>query len=147
MNIGKSENMFRRQPAIINVHQPTRTEYVTRTVVEKRAPTDESVRLLAEMEQAARDRIVQSIRVNTNEVSCQILVFNEPHSTDFIARAVLDINGQRVTADVRLNPDDQSNFMKTLRDAVASEIATKVLTDAFSKMDRITLFKAAKAKP
>ena len=39
----------------------TRTEYVTREVHEHRAPTDESVKLLREMEQKARDQVIEAI--------------------------------------------------------------------------------------
>ncbi len=40
------------------------------TITENRAPTDESVRLLKEMETAARDKVQASIRVENCPVDC-----------------------------------------------------------------------------
>lgn len=38
------------------------------SVTEKRAPTDESVRLLKEMESAVREKVVESVRVERNGI-------------------------------------------------------------------------------
>src|SRR5437899_141820 len=48
------------------------TERVTEHVHEHRAPTDESVRLLSEMEKAARDKIVEAIHVGDTTFECVV---------------------------------------------------------------------------
>lgn len=46
--------------------QPARTTHVDHTVHEHRAPTDESVRLLKDMEEAAKEKIVASLYTPQN---------------------------------------------------------------------------------
>ena len=57
----------------INV-RPAITQEVTRhvSVTEKRAPTDESVRLLREMEAAAQANILATVRLEGCEVDCVV---------------------------------------------------------------------------
>ena len=45
--------------------------YTPVTVTEKRAPTDESVRLLKEMEEKAREKIIDSFTVNDTHFECK----------------------------------------------------------------------------
>lgn len=44
-------------------------------VTEKRAPTDESVRLLREMEKEALNKIVKNIDLSNDQFSARLLVF------------------------------------------------------------------------
>jgi hypothetical protein len=66
------------------------------TITEKRAPTDASVKLLTEMEAAAREKIVNSIRVENTEFKCVI------HSwCDYLAvtnkfMVVFQLNGKKI---------------------------------------------------
>lgn len=65
-----------------HIHQSGRTEYVPYeklvTVTENRAPTDESVRLLKEFEQKAKDKIIETIHINNNVIeACAIFYVND----------------------------------------------------------------------
>jgi len=55
-----------------NVRAVTEHTSVTREVHEHRAPTDQSVRLLAEMEDKALARVLDSVRLEGCEVDCVI---------------------------------------------------------------------------
>ena len=64
----------RDEPNVVIVQQPARTEYVDRhvTVTEKRAPTDESVKLLREMEAKAEAEVVKAVSVSNSTFECVI---------------------------------------------------------------------------
>lgn len=106
----------------LNHQAAPRTEYVTRTVHEHRAPTDESIRLAREYEEKAwntvRDRITEPlISINANYVLCE--------KTDYDRRTHIffKINEKPV----RLSIDDGFHSRGERFDAIAKEIANEVL--------------------
>lgn len=62
-------------------------------VTEKKAPTDESVRLLREMETAAKEEIVKQITVANNIFNCAIHVLKEPYNLTDKIMTIYDLNG------------------------------------------------------
>lgn len=67
----------------------------TRTVHEHRAPTDESVRLLAEFEEKARARIAQTVRVQGAWLDCVVMVELDHAADDVVLRAVFSVERPR----------------------------------------------------
>lgn len=127
--------MFRRQPIIL---REQRTEYVTRNVnvTEKRAPTDESVRLLREMEDAAEKEIIKAVRVGDTMIEC-VVHQNFSVIDDLIElRAVFSLNGIQKTAKHAVNAhkaeDDPQIVWDGLRNEVAKIIASEMIADAFN---------------
>jgi len=116
---------------------PTRTEYVTRevNVTEKRAPTDESVKLLREMEQAADAKRIAAMKLEGNAFKGHIEVWQEPSQGYMIfAGAVFDINGKRCTAKASVDeakPDGwhKIELMQALHAEIAKVVAAEVLGD------------------
>lgn len=103
-------------------------------IEEKRAPTDESVRLLKEMEKAAADKITESVRVSDNGFECVI-----HHHVDYLQAqdrllAVFSLNGRKMKVNYDANPlkDSPESALVGLRDAVAAEIANQI-AGAFAK--------------
>jgi len=72
------------------------TESVTKNVnvTENRAPTDESVRLLREMEQAVKDKFLKSISLNNNEVSGKFFLEQSMWGSNIYNFAIM-INGKK----------------------------------------------------
>lgn len=133
---------MRREPTIVVVPQTApRTEYVTRTVHERRAPTDESVRLLTEMERAARDKVEQSIRLDGNGFACVVQVALDNMSDQRIAVAVFELNGKRMRAEARVSArgGGQETLAAALRDAVAQQLAVEILTSAFMSLPGVRM--------
>ena len=119
---------------------PGRTQYVDRdvTIHEHRAPTDQSVKLLREMEKAARDKVEQSIRVSDNGFECVVHVMHNGFEHETIARAIFKLNGKEMRAEVRERmlghqPKVEAivDLHDKLRDEVARVIANEVLNAAF----------------
>jgi hypothetical protein len=122
-----------------HLHVRNVSESVTRRVeiTENRAPTDESVRLLREMEDRAQARIVATTRVEDMGISCVIHKMAEPHTGDTKYAVIYSLNGKKYRADYTAEwscktKDEQARARVIgLRDALAADIATHLLVDAF----------------
>lgn len=118
---------------------------VSATVTEKRAPTDESVRLLKEMEAEARKKITESTTVHNTEFTCKLhKYFDALLDADKYA-IIYTLNGKqsRVDIDVEtykmLTPEQTACF---IRDKVAVDIANKMLYTAFMDEKNWDFFKS-----
>ena len=105
-----------------------RSAPVYKTVTERRAPTDESVRLLREMEGAAKAEVIKSLRLDSN--TFKGVLHEEP---DFMSdsvryRVIFDLNGVRhEVSESSRRGEPMDEFIVRLRDSVAKEIAFRVL--------------------
>lgn len=120
-------------------HYETRrvTERITENVnvTERRAPTDESVRLLMEMEKAAKDKILTSRRLDANHITGQF--FREYDACNcydnFIFR--FKLNSKEIRAEYTPKSlsgnrrDDQEKILQGIVDEVAKQIAIHALMD------------------
>jgi hypothetical protein len=100
-------------------------------VHEHRAPTDASVKLLAEMEKAALDRILSSVRLDPCEVSCVVHhMFDHMSMSDkYIIQYQLGSGRYRVEHSLTLFGSRTEESVATeLRDALAKDIASKLLS-------------------
>lgn len=107
------------------------TEYVTREVNVHRAPTDKSVALLKEMEQAARDKVLETIRLENNgfEAVCHRMVNYADNDT--IWKCIYSLNDKRFETTVRLSDRrDPMDVVDMLRDEMAKDIAAAILAPA-----------------
>lgn len=119
-----------------------RTEYVTKTVnvTEKRAPTDESVRLLKEMEEAARTKIEDTFVLKNNGFECRIYTQLECNTYDYVITAVYLLNGKKLRSEARVSKYDiESSGMEkhvklfeAIQAEVAKDIARTILLPAYT---------------
>ncbi len=127
--------MFRRQPVVLTQQ---RTEYVTRTVQEHRAPTDDSVKLLREMEDKAEQQVVQSVRVGDTAFDCVIHLSHDMLSMKNKMRVIFSLGGRQMHEDVVCeHVDDGPTMLGKLRDAVARRVANEILGPALSRLSSI----------
>jgi hypothetical protein len=99
------------------------------TVTEKRAPTDESVRLLREMEDKAEQQVVEAVKVGDAVFECVVHMIREPMSLDTICRAIFSLNGKQISVDSRTSdynskPEDVA---RALVEAVSRRIAEEIV--------------------
>jgi hypothetical protein len=122
-----------KTPVVIVPYETTRTEYVTKDVHIHRAPTDESVKLLREMEEKAKAEVLGSVRLDGNQFKCVVHYEREAMSMDLVVRALFELNGKRMQAEVRV-PDhaDPSTGLPKIRDKVAEVISTEMLASVFA---------------
>lgn len=122
----------------------------TRTVHEHRAPTDESVRLLAEFEEKARARIAQTVRVQGAWLDCVVMVHYDMASDDVVLRAVFALERPKhrddkpnIEVEHRFRPESIIGHQLTdkvpvpmseiqrLKEKVAAEIAATMINEAW----------------
>lgn len=117
------------------------------SVTEHRAPTDESVRLLKEMEAEARKKITESTTVHNTEFTCKIHKYFDPVNDADMYRIIYTLNGKQGSVDISvelyqmLTPEQTACF---IRDKVAVDIANKMIHTAFMDEKNWQLFKGTR---
>jgi hypothetical protein len=112
------------------------TEYVTKEIHEHRAPTDDSVRLLREMEGKAKEQIIEALHIGDTTFDCVVHVSKRFEDSTTRLLAVFSLNGKKLTAE-HIEHDhryERDAAFAALRDAIAKEIATEVLVPALSRL-------------
>ena len=74
-------------------------------VTENRAPTDESVRLLREMESAAKREVIKAVTVIDNSFNAVGHLMNDHLNDSISVRIVFTMNKKKVTTDARVYPE------------------------------------------
>lgn len=109
---------------------PQKTEYITKEVHEYRAPTDESVKLLREMEQKAKNEVVKSIQLESNYLKANVYLFLDPMSFNNMFRVVFDINGHSYVSDIAIPTNAPTEaIVQKLHRGISDVIAQKILED------------------
>ena len=116
------------------VHQAPGQIRAEINVTEKRAPTDESVRLLREMEAKAKAEVIKAIAVNDNHFTGVIHTMFDALSQQSTVRLVYSLNGKKLTTDYQINESEKSQYdsINGLIDAVARDIAIEILRKPIS---------------
>ena len=93
------------------------------TITEHRAPTDDSVRLLVEMERAAERKVIEAVRVTDTPVECVIHVREDFLNDRRTYVAVFKVGGSKMTATYDAQPDDDKDKVAIgIRDAWAFDV-------------------------
>lgn len=108
------------------------TEYVPyeKTVIEKRAPTDESIRLYEEMKEKAYSSILGSIELRDNVLNANCIMYEEVFSRDKVCKYRLTLNGREITGEIRtstLDFSDRQSLMQKIVDDASRHIAIEIL--------------------
>lgn len=100
-------------------------------VTEKRAPTDQSVALLREMEKAARDEVDKTIRLETNYLKATIHYQREALSWDDVYQIYIDLNGKQVKSKVEVYADKTK---EEKANAIFQEITRMIAEEIFNSL-------------
>ena len=126
--------MFGKKETHIFVSQPSVTEYVTQTVKHERAPTDESVWLLKELEESAQNKVLQSIRIEDNEFNCVVHLQYDILNFQVVGKVIYTLNGNKHIVNVYV-PKDKATpevFANKVIEEVSKAIACEVLNGVFN---------------
>lgn len=103
-------------------------------VHEHRAPTDASVKLLKEMEEAADKRRISVMQIESTLFKGVVEVWNNPWDATMTARCVFDLNGHRATAEATMSSyklaQSRDPLLIALHDEIAKKIGAEVLLDS-----------------
>ena len=109
-------------------------------VVEKRAPTDESVALLREMEKAAREQVDKAIRLQANGFECVAQSYRDAASDDVVIVVRFMLAGTRMKVEHRHRRfDPLDDLGSVVIDKMARAIAETALAPLIVQMDRASL--------
>ena len=115
----------------------------THHVTEKRAPTDESVRLLREMEKEARNEVLKSIQLPENEFNGIVHLIRDELSCSTKAAVLLKINGKNHKVLISFDDFVDDNIEKRIEKMiceVSSYLAANVLQSIFNSSKFKELF-------
>lgn len=114
------------------VFPQARTEHVPyeKTVIEQRAPTDDSIRIWQEMKEKAYKSVLDSIELRDNTLNLNAILYEEPYSYEKVCKYRLSLNGQEMTGEIRSSILDMKNKMELYRkivDDAARHIAVEIV--------------------
>lgn len=126
--------MFNR--TVIVPHTEHVTHEVTKHIHHHRAPTDDSVRLLKELEEKAQAKIIEAVHVGDTTFDCVVHFQRTMIDDNVCLLAVFSLNGKKITVEHKERQDryDRREAFLALRDAMAKEIAGQVLAPAVERL-------------
>jgi len=115
------------------------TGSVYHTHTERRAPTEESVKLLREMESVAKNEVEKTIRLEFNGIKTVAKFYREPFNDQDRVVFYMNINGNDIKEDIILERYEDGEaragkIIKALSDRLASELfrnSFNAIRDAF----------------
>lgn len=112
--------------------QQGRTEHVPyeKTVIEKRAPTDDSIRIYEEVKEKAFKSIIDTIEINDNSFNVKGIVYDDDHSMARICKFVFTINGHEISGEVKENMRLDYNkdaFVRKVIDESSRQLSIKLV--------------------
>ena len=97
-------------------------------VSEKRAPTDESVRLLREMEKEALKKITKNIDLSNNQFSARLLVFEDLLNLNSKGKVLFSLNGKTHELNVSFGfLEPKEDMIKMCYEELAKYVAREIL--------------------
>lgn len=106
---------------------------------EHRAPTDESVRLLREMEEKSRDSVFATLRCQSTHFKVAAMAVEDQMNFEVVIRANFmlgdkhhDVEARVPMSDFHVGNDARTNFAKKVRDMLAEQIANQIVITALS---------------
>jgi hypothetical protein len=113
-------------------------------VTEKRAPTDESIRLLNEMQQKAFDNIISCVQLDNNELKdVTWWIYNDPHTFSEKARVRFMLNGRFFDKEMCLpcRYTKSEEIPKLIMNKVLEYIAIEITSELFCNEKNLRNFK------
>jgi hypothetical protein len=109
----------------------------THTHHEHRAPTDQSVALLREMERTALDEVIQAVRVENCGIDAVLHHMRDIANDEDEFRIVYKINGERRVVQYQ-HDMMQDGLAEGLRDALARDVATVLMGGMLKAAGKLT---------
>jgi hypothetical protein len=110
----------------------------TKTVIEKRAPTDDSIRLYDEIKEKAYKSILKTIELNDNTFNLNAILYNEWSSNHNVCQYRFTLNGKEFTGEIKssnFNLGDKSVIYRKIFEGVAQTITTQIMATAFNNKE------------
>lgn len=127
----------------LNLSERSETTVPVRVVVNNNG-TDavKAAALLRDLEKEAQNKIEAVFQLNDNKFDAAITFHRDCMSQSLVAVVLLTLNGQKIRVVEKLDPRyamDRETAIDQIVSAVAKEVASTVLVEAFLKMDALSL--------
>lgn len=100
------------------------------TVTEHRAPTDESVKLLKEMQEKASAALIGAVHVNDTALDAVLQLEEDLASDAVLFRVVFSLNGTKMTVSGSMRSIDVTSAevaLDKIKSAIVGKLATEIL--------------------
>lgn len=127
-----------------SIHSTSHTD-----ITEKRAPTDESVKLLSEMERAAEKKLISITRLDNNTFKATWHIWEDFMADTLRATVRFELNGQPHEMEVPIERHIRfkaQDIAKEIHKAIISELAA-VLTVELLTAEHQTIGQALRIRP
>ena len=108
-----------------------RTEFIPyeKTIIEKRAPTDESIRLWNEIKEKAYASILDTIELKSNTLALNAIAYFDHLSYRKVLRYKIILNGESFTGDISLDLWDytKTELIRKIVDEVSKRISIQIM--------------------
>lgn len=97
-------------------------------VSEKRAPTDESVRLLKELEKEAKDKVLSAEKLDNNLIHAKVWTMQNILSYKDEFKILMNINGKQFTHDMSIEIDTTKHVkLEKIYEVISKRIAAELM--------------------
>jgi hypothetical protein len=118
----------------IEIHHTTAAPAYPQTVHEHRAPTDDSVKLLREMEETSKESIIGSVLIEDNTLNGLVVIFNmQPMVMARVAYIRFTFNGKEHVVKKELDhrfewekPEGKTEAVRMLFDEVMKQVGNDI---------------------
>lgn len=101
-----------------------------KTVVEKRAPTDDSIRLYDEIKEKAYNSILGTIEIRDNSLNVVAILYEDFLAYHKVCKYRLKLNGKEITGEIRsseVDLQDRQALLQEIVDKASRHIAVEIL--------------------
>jgi len=104
-----------------------------KTVIEKRAPTDDSIRLYEEIKEKAYNSILDTIEINDNILNLKAIIYSDCTSFNSICKYHLTLNSEVFTDKIVISEfelkmeRDKGKILRKIVEDAAKELTKKIL--------------------
>ncbi len=104
---------------------------------EYRAPTDDSVKLLREMEEKAQEQILKSVRLDNNALKSVVHMYRNHLSCEIIFAVQIELNGRRLDTKITTSEwDTHDERMAKVFTGISNLISAEILNTSYAEMCR-----------
>lgn len=109
---------------VIPHHHHTSNTFIT----EKRAPTDDSVKLLVEFERAAKEKIVKAQELDNNVISAVVWHLNDYLSLKKKFNILIKLNGETITIEHSVDPIlTNAQILESIYEKISERISATLM--------------------
>ena len=107
-------------------------------VIEHRAPTDESIKILREMEKEVLDNIISMGKIEDNMFNIKWYIYPDKHSWDERCLCVFKLNGKEYDFEFLLPSKytERSQIIPEIRSRVLEKLTGVLMIDLFKECDK-----------